>query len=346
MNPVPLGEKALASDGIAISLAAVPDIDPIIEDSGEYYPLASPGKKYFVVRARIENFSEDEANELATVFHTQFSLLTESSDLITSDDWGCGYESNSPVIRTYALPGQIGRAYLFKGGWVEGYLCFQVPVNDTVQSVLYRQAVYPYGSYWNQTGSVLGFWAVSEDTPTYTPSEPGTPISDTYGRPDSPVPAGEKAMASDGIAITVVSTDLDANAEFPSPPEPGNKYILVRIRAENTFGRWDEIRELGTRDFGIKLSSGLLRNLRDLYNPNPAMCDWVEIPDEFNARIFGSMSYEGNLCFQIPVDETDPAIFYMPSDTADVPAPPALHAPYDPDVLDPYVLGYWALPEE
>ncbi len=346
MNPVPLGEKALASDGIAISLAAVPDIDQIIEDSGEYYPPASPGKKYFVVCARIENFSEDEADELARVFHTQFSLLTESSDLITSDDLGCGYEYNSPVIRVYPFPDQLENAYLFKDGWAEGYLCFQVPVNDTVQSVLYRQAVYPYGSYWNQTGPVLGFWAVSEDTPTYMPSEPGTPISDSYGRYGSLVPAGEKAVASDGIAVTIVSANLDAKAEFPSAPEPGNKYILVRIRAENTSGRWNEIRELGTRDFGIKLSSGLLRNLRDLYNPNPALCDWVEIPDQFEARIFGGMSYEGNLCFQIPVDEATPAIFYIPSDTDDVPAPPALHAPYDPDVLNPYVLGYWALPEE
>ena len=153
-------------------------------------------------------------------------------------------------------------------------------------------------------------------------------------------------MASDGIAVTVVSANMDADSEFSSPPEPGNKYILVRVRAENTSGRWDEILELGTGDFGIALSSGLLRNLYDHYNPNHAMCHRVEIPDEFEARIFGGMSYEGNLCFQIPIDETAPAIFYMPSDTADVPAPPALHAPYGPDVLDPYVLGYWALPEE
>ena len=347
MNPVPLGEKALASDGIAIRLSEVSDIDKIIEDSGGYFPPAQAGQKYFVVRARIENFLEDEADELASVFHAQFSILTTSSDMVTSDRYGCGYESNSPVISVYPFPGQLETVYMFKSGWAEGYLCFQVPDTDTVQSVLYRHTTDSYGGYWSQTGPALGFWAVSEDSPTYTPTEPGTPISDTYGKIDSPVPAGEKAVASDGIAVTVVSANLNANSEFWSPPEPGNKYILVRIRAENTSSRWDEIRELGRRDFGIALSSGLLRNMYDSYNPSRAMCHWVEIPDEFEARIFGGMSYEGNLCFQIPVDETAaPAIFYMPSDTADVPAPPGLHAPYDPEILDPYVLGYWALPKE
>ena len=85
----------------------------------------------------------------------------------------------------------------------------------------------------------------------------------------------------------------------------------------------------------------------DPYNPNPAMCDQVRVPDEFGDRIFGGMAIEGNLCFQVPIDETDMSIFYMPSGSAsDAPTPPDLHAPYAPDVLDPYVLGYWALPTE
>ena len=348
MSPVPLGEKALASNGIAISMMDVPDITKVIEDSGEYFPPARPGYKYFVMRARLENFSDTEADALLTVSHSQFSLLTSSLGMVMPEHYGCGSESNSPVIQTYLFPGQLTSAYLFRGGWHEAYLCFQMPVDESIQSVLYRHTTDSDSYYQESIGPALGFWAVSPDIPpTHEPGVPGTPISDSYGRLDSPVPVGEKALTSDDIAVSVLSVNLDANAEFPYPPEPGHRYILARVRIENASESWNEVRHIRRKDFGIALSSGLLRNTFDYYNRNPAMCDWQVVQDEVDFRLFGGMSNEGNLCFQVPEEETEISIFYLPFDSAsEAPPPPDLHAPYAPDALDPYVLGYWALPTE
>ena len=286
------------------------------------------------------------------VSHRDFGLITTSSRRVTySKDYGCIEKPQAPtsdLIETYYFPGQLATEYLFADTWVEANLCFQIPAGETAQSVFYRPWFGEEHSYYpaSQEGPVLGFWSVMAEDQTHVPSEPGTPISDTYGRLGSQVPTGEKAVASDGIAVTVLSptwtrTRLSRDASAHNPlPQPEEKYILVRVRAENASEKWNEVRYVGDWDFGVSLSSGLLRDIRDSYRPNHAMCAWVSVPDAFGASLFGGMSSEGNLCFQAPVDEAESAIFYMPFDSvANEPRLPSQLEPYDPAILDPYVLG-------
>ena len=303
----------------------------------------------------VENRRGDPG-ELMAVSHRDFGLITSSRRVVYSKDYGCISKPRTPtsdLIETYYFPDQLATEYLLEDTWVEANLCFQAPADGTVQSVFYRPWIGEEHSYrpasWEEP--VLGFWSVLADVPAHTPDEPGTPISDNYGGLGSPVPAGEKAVASDGIAVTVLSANPNADeaiedaSDYNPLPQPGKKYVLVRVRVENTSERWNEMRYVGDWDFGVSLSSGLLRDIRDPY-PNHAMCPWVLAPDIFGTSLFGGMSGEGNLCFQIPVEETVQGIFYMPFDSvANEPGLQSHLGPYDPAVLDPYVLGYWALPD-
>jgi len=344
--PVPLGEAALASNGVAIRVVDVLDHSGALEESGGRFPSPDFGAEYAVVRVRIENLAGHDPNELTTVSHGDFALVTASSGRMTFPrEYGCARDPHSlDVIFIRSFPDQLTDAYLFENTSVEANLCFQIPIGETVQSVVYRPG---------QTGLALGFWAVSNDGPPPDLNRPGTPISASYGRLTTPVPHGEKALASDGIAITVLSANLNADQVvedawvYNSPPEPGNKYIIVRVRVENTAEDLNELRRVGSQDFGITLAAGLARDLRDPYHPNPVTCAWQQVPDELQLFLFGGMSDEGNLCFQVPIGETEPSIFYMPFDSvAGDQGPTAQLEPYDPAVLDPYVLGYWALPTE
>ncbi len=93
MNSAPLGETALASDGMSITLVDIPDPVSAIEDYGEpgryfyiqtvedsddLYPKPYPGYEYFIVRVFVENISGDP-DELVTVSHRDFGLVTASS---------------------------------------------------------------------------------------------------------------------------------------------------------------------------------------------------------------------------------------------------------------------------
>ena len=373
MEPVPFREAGLASNGMAVRVVDTPEparaIEDyggplgsfhirIVEESGEVTPKPLPGYEYFVARVFIENRS-GAPGELMAVSHRDFGLITTSSRRVTySKDYGCIEKPQTPtsdLIETYYFPDQLATEYLFKDTWFKANLCFQVPAGETVQSVFYRPWSGEEHSYYpaSQEGPVLGFWSVLAEGQTHVPSDPGTPISDTYGRLESAVPLGEKAVASDEIAVSVLSANLNADEAIREAwdgnpmPQPGKKYILVRVRVENTSDKWNEMKHVGDRDFGVSISSGLLRDIRDPYRPNHAMCAWVSVPDAFGPSLFGGMSDEGNLCFQVPIEDSDPIVFYLPfSSVADEPDLPSQIEPYDPAILDPYVLGYWALHTE
>ena len=373
MGPVPFRWMGLASNGMAISVVDTPEpahaIEDyggslgsfhiqIAEDSGEVTPRPRPGYEYFVARVFIENRS-GVTDELMAVSHRDFGLITTSSRRVTySKDYGCIEKPQAPtsdLIETYYFPASWPRntsspTHGSRPICVSKYRQarrLRVSSTDpgserntlTIQR-LRKAPCWGSGRFWQRTKLMCR-------------ANPGRRYRTPYGRLGSQVPTGEKAVASDGIAVTVLSANLDANeaiedASAHNPlPQPEEKYILVRVRAENASEKWNEVRYVGDWDFGVSLSSGLLRDIRDSYGPNHAMCAWVSVPDAFGASLFGGMSSEGNLCFQIPVDEAESGIFYMPFDSvANEPRLPSQLEPYDPAILDPYVLGYWAMPTE
>ena len=334
-SPVPLGETARASNGITVTVLDVLDQDEFIESIDDYYPLPLDGRKYVAARVRIENFADSES-ELLTITHDDFGILLSPGRFVQAAYHPCGTRIDYDIIYFEPTPGLLDTANLFKDGQFEGYLCFQVPLDETARSIFYRPG-WTSESWPGGNEPALGFWSVLEEDTASEPSEAGMPISDTYGTRDNPVPAGEKAQASDGIAIAVVSSELDATdtvedeRTYNDPPAEGNKYAIVRVRVENTTD--DSTTTLAIRwlDFGIATASDEFRV--------PYACG--VFPDSLELRLFGGMVNEGNLCFEIPANETDLTLFYKPGQNLvyDERVRDYVFGPPDAEVL-----GFWTVP--
>ena len=340
-SPVPLGESARASNGIAVTLLDILDQDEfmesIMEATEDYYPLPLDGQKYVAARVRIENFADSE-NELLTITHDDFGVLLSPGKFVQAAYHPCGTQVNYDIIYFHDAPGILETANFFRGGQFEGHLCFPVPLDETARSMFYRPG-WSFEPWPGGDEPALGFWAVLEEDTEPEPSEPGAPISDTYGTRVDPVSPGEKAVASNGLAITVVSAELDATdtveeeRAYNDPPDEGNKYVIVRVRVENATGNINETLSVITTDFGVETPSERIRE--------PDMCGVV--PDTLRLRLFGGMSNEGNLCFEMPSDERALTLFYQPGQSVvyDERVRDFVYQPPDTEVL-----GYWAVPAE
>ncbi len=159
--PVPLGETALASNAIAVRVAGKLDHDKILEDSDEYFPGPDYGNKLAVYGVKISNLGDHDPHQPVTVTHSDFALLTSPSGSVTSpmSFYGCAATYNSPVISIHRFPDQLAEAVLFTDTRIETVLCFQIPIGETVQGIIYRD----YREDTEEAEAELGFWAVSRD---------------------------------------------------------------------------------------------------------------------------------------------------------------------------------------
>lgn len=133
---------------------------------------------------------------------------------------------------------------------------------------------------------------------------------------DNPVPAGKAFTVPEGWKITVVDYVPNANemvlAEDPSnePPDPGFKYVIVRVRAKNvSAGEPGEFVGAGTFDanFGLRLT-GSRGSEYDTFTRSCGV-----IPDSFGTAAPATTgtggTLEGNVCFQVVADETGFVMF-------------------------------------
>ena len=143
--------------------------------------------------------------------------------------------------------------------------------------------------------------------PTATPEATATPLpTDTPEPPgssrDNPVPPGTTVLIPEGWEITVTDYVEDAGrivqAENPfnDPPEPGQRFVFVRLRAKNVSA-------------GDPPDLGPEHALRLVGAANVARSTEYcgVIPDGFqslSADVFQGGEVEGNACFQVPEDDT------------------------------------------
>ena len=286
-NPVPAGEQAVTSDGVGITVTSAMTHGALLG----YYP--SDTRTWVVVRARVEGFGQDP-NKIRNVDQGDFGIAGVSGILTMEQVKSeCSWDDRLEVR-------------VFNGGWQDGELCFNVPVEEAEG----------LGIYYKPEGAAepLGFWDIPE-----SPAVTGiSAISDTFGTFQNPVPFGEKALVAGGVAVSVLSANTDADkiiaeaSDFNSPPAAGNRYVIVRVRVENKTGYEGRSVEIGKEDFGIVTSSGwIIRGGTTNYFHQPLHCGIV--PDELDADLSNDETQDGNLCFEVPIEEIDGlSIFYNP----------------------------------
>ncbi|MXX53800.1 MAG: hypothetical protein F4Z35_07725 [Dehalococcoidia bacterium] len=252
-NPVPLGTAGLVSGRLAVAITSTNlNATDVVGSLGA--PPA-PGNRYVIVHVNFEDVSDvGYAHEIR---HSDLGLIGSSGRIIRNSpyqDKVCGG----------ALERLGYRSSLGRGESLNTVLCFEVPEDEEGLILFYESIPRYLSGSW-----ILGFWAVSVVTTPPAPAETRA-ISDTYGTRATPVPLRELGLASDGIAVAVLSANLNANQEledapgyYPIPAQ-GKKFVTINARVQALTGREGDlydryhVRGVSAYDFILITSSGLV----------------------------------------------------------------------------------------
>jgi hypothetical protein len=175
-------------------------------------------------------------------------------------------------------------------------------------------------------GDLTDYWVLEDgkwkaDTDDKTPCDLGGTISGGDGTDETPatgpgtsrgeaVAPGQPVTTGD-LRVAVTSVDLDAadtiaaEDDFPETPEAGNRFVLIRVRAEHT-GQGEETVSVSSTNFEI---TGSRNVLYDGFSQSTS-CGFID--DEIRGELFAGGSVEGYVCFQLPADETDLILVVSP----------------------------------
>ena len=126
---------------------------------------------------------------------------------------------------------------------------------------------------------------------------------------DNPVPQGQSLLVPEGWDVSVVQFISDATEivlaenQFNDPPEPGMKFAIVRVRMTNVGADDPDDPDAG---FALRLVGS--RNLG--YSTFTNSCG--VIPDDIRFMtndVFRGGTVEGNVCYEVGMDETGFVIF-------------------------------------
>lgn len=153
-------------------------------------------------------------------------------------------------------------------------------------------------------------------TPTVTPFVtlvPTNTLAPTpgvdFGTREYPIPRGQSCLVPGGWQITILEVNPDAwpvvQAASSSnlPPEPGNGMVMIRLGTTNVSASG-----LGLLNAISFYLSGSSNQLYDTYSD---VSDCGMIPDKLAEEYFQGSSGEGNVCFEIPLDETELLLLYQ-----------------------------------
>ena len=148
---------------------------------------------------------------------------------------------------------------------------------------------------------------VPTPTPTSTPKPSPTPLLPGVTL-EMPTNAGSILKGSNGIGMVVTGILEDAwpviQAEnsFNDPPEAGKRFYLISVALAYPAG--SESVNVASHDFG------LIGDNRLVYSTFENSCG--VIPDGLSAELFAGGKAEGNICFQIPNDESGLVLIHQP----------------------------------
>ena len=141
--------------------------------------------------------------------------------------------------------------------------------------------------------------AISEST--LNPASPGLTL-------DNPVPAGEALQGSDGTEISVLGIVEDARRQvaeenqFNDPPNEGKRFYMITVEVYYPSGSGSV--RVSDSDFS------LIGENHVVYEPFDYDCG--VIPGELGGEIFPGGRIQGNICFEIPEDESGLILIHEP----------------------------------
>jgi hypothetical protein len=144
-----------------------------------------------------------------------------------------------------------------------------------------------------------------------TPTADETPATGPGASRASAVALGESVVTRD-LQVTVLEADLDATARLAARDSttetaaPGNRYVLIRVRAENV-GSGEGTVSVSSLDFKLTGSRNVLYDGFD----DKTSCGYID--DEIRGELFAGGTTEGYVCFQAPSDETGLILAVSPS---------------------------------
>ena len=304
-NPAPPGRQVESADGLmALTLVSVnPDAD-FSEFFYSYYEPSdrvAEGNRLVSARVRVQNVGGSVNSAL--IIEGGFALVGSSS--VQFRDRGCRATRQDPAI--------------FLGGIAEVDVCFETPESETDLVLIHtspdppRQPGRLRAPQLEKPRRYLAFAnpdVVESARVVDAPLEPSP--GQTAGQfRSSPAPPGASAYNPWGMAISIVSANLDAAVEIlnenPSidPPSEGSRFVAARARIEWVGGNASNITPVDIYPFNLVGSSSVVFSA--FYNPCGALPD--ELP---YIQLSGGEAAELDVCFEIPESETGLILFYGP----------------------------------
>ena len=303
-NPAPPGRQVESADGLmALTLVSVnPDAD-FSEFFYSYYEPSdriAAGNRLVAARVRVQNVGGSVNSAL--IIEGGFALVGSSS--VQFRDRGCRATRQDPAI--------------FLGGIAEIDVCFETPESETDLVLIHTSPNPP-----RQPGRLSApqlekprrYLAFANPDVVEAARVVDAPLDPSPGQVaghfrSSPAPPGASAYNPWGMAISIVSANLDAAAEIlnenPSiaPPAEGSRFVAARARIEWVGGNASNITPVDIYPFNLVGSSSVVFSF---YNPCGALPD--ELP---YIQLSGGEAAELDVCFEIPESETDLILFYGP----------------------------------
>ena len=138
-------------------------------------------------------------------------------------------------------------------------------------------------------------------TPEPTPLPPGSAV-------DNPVPSGSVLKGADGteVVVTGIVDDawelIQAGNKFADPPQEGNRYYLISLSAAYVLGNGSV--EVAYNDFS------LVGDHRIVYSPFFDGCSGI--PARLESELYLGGKSQGNICFEVPADESAFILIHQP----------------------------------
>ena len=176
-----------------------------------------------------------------------------------------------------------------------------------------------YPEYWVRQD---GDWKVTTDDP-HPCDTAGAFGGDSSSDEKTPAATGPGTSRADAVAIgtavrasdtevTVLTVDLDAEdvvaeeSSFPSTPEPGNRFVLARVRVK-AVGAGDDTIDVGQNNFSMTGSANVVY---EAYGENTS-CGY-SVADQLDAKLFPGGTAEGTVCFQVPRSDRGLILIFEP----------------------------------
>ena len=303
-NPAPPGRYVESADGLMALTLISANMDADFSDF--FYSYYEPsdriaaGNRLVSARVRVQNVGGSVNSAL--IIEGGFALVGSSSAQFR--DRGCRATRQDPA--------------LFLGGIAEVDVCFETPESETDLVLIHtspdppRQPGRLSAPQLEKPRRYLAFAnpdVVEAARVVDAPLEPSPGQTAGHFR-SSPAPPGASAYNPWGMAISIVSANLDAAAEIlnenPSidPPAEGSRFVAARARIEWVGGNASNITPVDIYPFNLVGSSSVVFSF---YNPCGALPD--ELP---YIQLSGGEAVELDVCFEIPKSETDLILFYGP----------------------------------